>query len=258
MSAPSVAVHHNAETLAAAVSARLITRLVDAQSSGRTARIVLAGGTIADRIHRAVATSEARDAVDWAAVEVWWGDERFVAADDPERNDRQARETLLDALPLNPRLVHPMPTPDLAEGDPDLAAEMYADELAAAAGPGDHGGVPTFDVLLLGVGPDGHVASLFPGRPALYDERSVVGVRGSPKPPPVRVTMTMPTLQRAHDVWFVVSGEDKARAVHLALGGAGVVQVPAAGPRGIQSTWWMLDRAAASQLPPDLGRMASP
>ena len=174
------------------------------------------------------------------------------------RNDRRAREALLDTLPLNSRLVHPMPTPDLAEGDPDLAAEMYADELAAAAGPGDHGGVPTFDVLLLGVGPDGHVASLFPGRPALYDERAVVGVRGSPKPPPVRVTMTMPTLQRAHDVWFVVSGEDKARAVHLALGGAGVVQVPAAGPMGIQSTWWMLDRAAASQLPPDLGRMASP
>ena len=90
---------------------------------------------------------------------------------------------------------------------------MYADELAAAAGPGDHGGVPTFDVLMLGVGPDGHVASLFPGRPALYDERSVVGVRGSPKPPPLRITMTLPTLQRAHDVWFVVSGEDKARAV---------------------------------------------
>jgi 6-phosphogluconolactonase len=152
--------------------------------------------------------------------------------------------------------VHPMPTPDQTDNDPDLAAEMYADELAAAAGPGDHGGVPTFDVLMLGVGPDGHVASLFPGRPALYDERSVVGVHGSPKPPPLRVTLTMPSLQRAHDVWFVVSGEDKARAVHLALGGAGVVQVPAAGPRGIQTTLWMLDKPAASQLPPDIARLS--
>jgi 6-phosphogluconolactonase len=258
MSAPSVAIYRHADGLAEAVSGRLITRLVDVQSSGRTARIVLTGGTIADRIHRAVAASSARDAVDWGAVEIWWGDERFVPGDDPQRNDRQAREAFLEALPLNPRLVHPMPTPAQAADDPDLAGEMYARELAAAAEPGDHGAVPTFDVLMLGVGPDGHVASLFPGRPALYDERPVVGVQGAPKPPPVRVTMTMPTLQHAHEVWFVVSGEDKARAVHLALGGAGVVQVPAAGPRGIQSTLWMLDKPAATQLPPDLARLSSP
>lgn len=258
MSAPSVVTHRSAEALAEAVSARLITRLVDIQSSGRIARLVLTGGTIADKIHRSVARSNARDAVDWAAVEIWWGDERFVAADDPERNDRQAREALLDALPLDPRHVHPMPTPARARNDPDLAAEMYAEELAAAAGPGDHEAVPTFDVLMLGVGPEGHVASLFPARPALYEERAVVAVRGSPKPPPIRITMTLPTLQRSHDVWFVVSGEDKARAVHLALSGAGVVQVPAAGPRGIQNTIWLLDKAAASQLPPDLARMSSP
>lgn len=258
MSVPSVAVHRGADALAEAVSARLLTRLVDAQASGRTARLVLTGGTIADAVHRAVARSSARDAVDWAAVEVWWGDERFVAADDPDRNDLQARATLLDALPLTPALVHPMPSPEQSHGDPDLAAEMYADELAAATGPGDHEGAPTFDVLMLGVGPDGHVASLFPGRPALYDDRAVVGVRGSPKPPPVRLTMTMPTLKHAHDVWFVVSGEDKARAVRLALSGAGVVQVPAAGPKGMQTTLWQLDRAAASQLPPDLARISSP
>lgn len=258
MSAPSVAIHRNAEALAEAVAGRLITRLVDAQASGRSASLVLTGGSIADRIHRAVAASTARGAVEWGAVDIWWGDERFVPADDPERNDRQAREALLDALPLDQHRVHPMPTLEQADGDPDLAAERYAEELAAAAGPEDHGGVPTFDLLMLGVGPDGHVASLFPGRPALYDERTVVGVRGSPKPPPVRISMTMPTLQRARDVWFVVSGVDKARAVHLALGGAGAVQVPAAGPRGIQTTLWMLDRDAASQLPPDLARLSSP
>jgi 6-phosphogluconolactonase len=254
MSAPAVIVHRTAQGLADAVAARLITRLVDVQSAGRRARIVLTGGTIADQIHRAVAASDARDAVDWAAVEIWWGDERFVPADDPERNERQAREALLDALPLDPAMVHPMPAPEQAGNDPDAAAARYAEELAAATDPGDRGGVPTFDVLMLGVGPDGHVASLFPGRPALYDERPVAGVRGSPKPPPVRITLTMPTLQRAYDVWFVVSGTDKAQAVRLALSGAGAVQVPAAGPRGIQNTLWLLDRDAASQLPRDLGR----
>ena len=258
MSVPSVVVHHNDVALAESVAARLITRLVDVQSSSRVARIVLTGGTIADKIHHAIAVSEARDAVDWAAVEVWWGDERFVDESDPERNEHQARLALLDQVRLDPSLVHPMPTPSRAHDDPDLAAESYAAELADAAGPGDHDGVPTFDVLMLGIGPDGHVASLFPEKPALYDQRTVVGVRGAPKPPPVRITMTMPTLQHAHDVWFVAAGEGKARAVHLALSGAGVVQIPAAGPKGILSTWWLLDKSAASRLPPDLPRIASP
>jgi 6-phosphogluconolactonase len=259
MSAPTVVVHHSSDALAEAVAARLVTRLVDVQSAGRLARIVLTGGTIADKIHAAVAASDARDSVDWSRVEVWWGDERFVDADSDDRNDKAARAALLDSVPLDPRYVHPMPTPADTGNDVDAAAERYAAELAAAAGPGDHGSVPTFDVLMLGVGPDGHVASLFPGKPALYEEgRTVVGVRGSPKPPPVRMSMTMPTLQRAQDVWFVVSGEQKAKAVHLALSGAGIVQVPAAGPKGISSTWWLLDKAAATELPPDLARIASP
>lgn len=258
MSPPTVVVHRSPEGLAEAVAARLVTHLVNIQSGGRTARVVLTGGTIADKIHRAVAGSEAHAAVDWGAVEVWWGDERFVAADDDDRNDRQARSALLDSVAVDPALVHPMPTPEQVGGDLDAAAQTYAAELAAASGPADRAGVPTFDVLMLGVGPDGHVASLFPGQPALYDERSVVGVRGAPKPPPLRISMTLPTLRRARDVWFVVSGEEKAKAVHLGLSGAGAIQAPAAGPVGIQRTWWLLDGAAASQLPPGLPRIASP
>jgi 6-phosphogluconolactonase len=110
---------------------------------------------------------------------------------------------------------------------------------------------------MLGVGPDGHVASLFPGKPALYDERPVTAVRGSPKPPPIRLSLTMTSLRHARDVWFVVSGKDKARAVRLALSGAGEVQVPAAGPRGLSRTLWLLDQAAASELPTGLARIAS-
>ena len=208
---------------------------------------------------RAGAESPARGAVDWARVEAWWGDERFLPAGDPERNETQARAALLDHVPVDPSRVHPMPASDQVDDDPDRAADDYAAELRRAAAPEDHGAVPTFDVLMLGVGPDGHVASLFPEKPALYEEeRPVVAVRGSPKPPPTRVTLTMPTLQRAREVWFVVAGDDKAKAARLALSGAGVVQIPAAGPRGIQRTMWFLDRAAASELPTGLTRIASP
>jgi 6-phosphogluconolactonase len=165
---------------------------------------------------------------------------------------------MLDQLRLDPSRVHPMAASDTVEDDPDRAADLYATELAAAAQPEDHGDVPTFDIVMLGVGPDGHVASLFPERPALYDERAAVAVRASPKPPPIRVTLTMRSLAHAREVWFVAAGEEKAKAVHLALAGAGVVQIPAAGPRGMSRTLWMLDRDAASELPPGLTRLASP
>src|SRR5262249_37535840 len=138
-------------------------------------------------------------------------------------------------------------------------AAEYAAALRGAAQPEDHGDVPTFDVLMLGVGPDGHIASLFPERPALYeDSATVVSVRNSPKPPPTRVTMTMPALRRAREVWFVASGEEKAQAAHLALSGAGEMQIPAAGVRGLQRTLWLLDRPAASSLPAGITRLASP
>ncbi len=119
--------------------------------------------------------------------------------------------------------------------------------------------MPSFDVLLLGIGPDAHVASLFPGLPANYElERTVVAVRGAPKPPPTRLSLTRPAIAAARDVWVIASGDDKARAVRLALSGGGPVQVPAAGARGRQQTLFLLDRAAAAQVPAALGRIASP
>jgi 6-phosphogluconolactonase len=109
-------------------------------------------------------------------------------------------------------------------------------------------------VLLLGIGPDGHVASLFPGLPALYDERPVVAVRGAPKPPPLRLSLTLPAIQCAREVWVLAEGAGKAGAIRLALSGVGPVQVPAAGARGRQRTLFLLDRAAASRIPPQLSR----
>jgi 6-phosphogluconolactonase len=151
-----------------------------------------------------------------------------------------------------------MPGPDGPDGDdPEAAAARYASWLAAATRPEDHGPVPAFDVLRLGIGPEAHVASLFPGMPALYDDRPVVAVRGSPKPPPTRLTFTLPSIQAAREVWIIASGPDKAHAIALALSDAGPVQVPAAGARGRQRTLFLLDSAAAAKVPAQIGRQGA-
>lgn len=259
MSTPTVLVHRDPDEVAAAVAARLLTRLVDVQTARGEASVVLTGGGIARRVYQAIASSPARGAVDWRRLDVWWGDERFLPGGDPERNETMARETLLDAVPLDPARTHPMPASDGPDGDdPEAAAARYADELAGARRPEDHGPTPAFDICLLGVGPDGHIASLFPEMPALYDDRPVVAVRGAPKPPPTRLSLTVTTIQNAHEVWAIVTGEDKATAVTMALSGAGTTQVPAAAARGRDRTLWLLDKAAAGTLPARLGRIASP
>lgn len=251
---PQVVVHHDARELARAAAARLITRVVEAQTDRGTASVVLTGGRNGNALLGALGESPSRDSVDWARLEVWWGDERFLPEGDPERNVTQARQALLDTVPLDPARVHPMPPSDGPyQGDAEAAAEAYATELAAAAGPEDHGRVPAFDVLLLGLGPDTHVASLFPEHPGVREtERTVVGVHGSPKPPPTRVSLTLPAIRSAREVWLLAAGEDKARAAAMALSGAGELQAPAAGARGRARTLWLLDEAAAAELPRDL------
>lgn len=245
--------------MAEAAAARLITKIVDAQAARGSASVVLTGGRNGNGLLAALGSAPARDAVDWSRLDLWWGDERFLPEGDPERNVTQAREALLDRVPLDPARVHAMPASDGPYGsDVDAAAAAYAQELAAAAGPGDHGGVPTFDVLMLGVGPDTHVASLFPELPAVREtERTVVGVHGAPKPPPVRVSLTLPAIRAAKEVWLLAAGEDKAKAAAIALSGAGEVQAPAAGAYGRSRTLWLLDSAAASELPRSLYPPAS-
>jgi 6-phosphogluconolactonase len=246
----AVVVHPDGEALAHAAAARLVVRLVDAQAARGFASVVLTGGRVAAQIYRAVRDSPARDSVDWSHVDVWWGDERFLPAGHPDRNETQAREALLDAVALDPVRVHPMPASDGPAGDdPEAAAAHYARELADAARPGT-ARLPHFDLLLLGVGEDGHVASVFPEHPAAYDTRPVTAVRGSPKPPPVRLTLTLPTLNTAEETWLLAAGPEKAGAVGMALAGAGPVQLPAAGVRGVERTLWLMDRAAAGEVPP--------
>ena len=256
---PQLVVHRDKELMALAAAARLITRIVDAQSVRGTASVVLTGGRNGNAVLAALATSPARDAVDWSRLDLWWGDERFLPEGDPERNVTQARHELLDAVPLDPARVHPMPASDGPDGDsPEAAAERYAAELARAAGPKEPSGVPVFDVLLLGVGPDTHVASLFPEHPGVRERAlTVVGVRGAPKPPPLRVSLTLPAIRSAREVWLLAAGEDKAEAVALALSEPGEIQAPASGAYGLQRTLWLLDRAAAAGLPAQLYPPAS-
>jgi 6-phosphogluconolactonase len=183
--------------------------------------------------------------VDWTAVDVWWGDERFVAADDEERNELGARRALLDRVGVPAERVHAMPAAGAGFDQPEDAAAWYADQLQAAAGGAD---LPRFDVLLLGMGPEGHVASIFPDSPAAHDDRPVVAVRDCPKPPPTRVSLGFSAINSAEEVWLLVAGEGKAAAVAGALSGATAVDLPAAGVRGRQATRWLLDEAAASRL----------
>jgi 6-phosphogluconolactonase len=274
MSQTSVVVHADAGALAQATAARLLVKLIDAQSHRGTASVVLTGGRSAAAIYTAIRDSAARDAVDWSQVDLWWGDERFLPTGDPERNETQAREALLDALPLDPARVHPMPASDGPDGDnPEAAAGRYADELALASrmpsgesafpfggrsatqwtSRGGSPGLPHFDVVLLGVGEDGHIASVFPEHPALYATRPVTAVRESPKPPPVRVSLTQVAINTADEVWLLATGTGKASAVGLALSGGGPVQLPAAGVHGLERTLWLLDRDAARDVSPAQG-----
>lgn len=240
----------DAATLATTVAGDLLGRLAAAQQRGDLPHVVLTGGSVAEEVHREVARLGAGSAVDWSRVEVWWGDERFVDRDSEERNERGARRALLDQLPLDPHRVHPVPAADEV-ADVEAAASAYAVELAAH-GPAEGG---HFEVVMLGLGPDGHIASLFPGLPQVrVDDRTVVAVTGSPKPPPERVSLTAPALSRTRGAWFLVSGEGKARAVADTLTAdpadpTAADRTPAVRLHGVAERRWYVDDAAASRLP---------
>jgi len=233
----TVLVYDTSEELASATAERLAAALASAQAANGTASVVLTGGRTGNAVMAALRSAT----LDWSSLDIYWGDERFLPSGDPERNETQAREALLDHVPVSPGRVHPMAPSDGEFGDdPDAAAEAYAVLLNDVA---------SFDVLLLGVGEEGHTASMFPHSPAVGETaRVTVAVRDCPKPPPTRVTMTLPTIGRAHEVWLMTTGAAKAEAVAAALAGANPDDIPAAGARGQRDTLWFLDKAAAARL----------
>jgi 6-phosphogluconolactonase len=247
---PDVVVLPDADQLARAAAEAVVARLAAAQALHGSAAIVLTGGGVGIAVLEQVAALAAepvRETVDWEHVHVWWGDERYVPAADGERNEKQAREALLNRVGVPEHHIHAMPPSDGDFAEPEEAAAWYAAELAAAAPDGQP--VPRLELLLLGVGPEGHVASIFPDSPAARDDRTVVAVRDCPKPPPTRVSLGFAAINAADEVWLLVSGSAKAAAVAAALSGADPVDLPAAGVHGTLATRWLLDEAAAADLP---------
>jgi 6-phosphogluconolactonase len=244
-----VLVHPDVPSLVGAVAARFLTKLVDLLDERDEAHIALTGGTVGTDVLRGVAGSPMRGSIDWGRVHFWWGDERFVPKHHEDRNEVQARSALLGSLPTPEDHIHPFPASDEI-GDLEDAADAYATELRAHA----HGGlaVPRFDITFLGVGPDGHVASLFPGFPQHDGPATVIGVRNAPKPPPDRLSLTFPALNESARIWLVLAGAEKASALGLALAGASPNEVPSAGVQGRKRTVYFVDQAAASQVPQNL------
>jgi 6-phosphogluconolactonase len=248
---PEVVVLPDADALAADVAARVLGALADAQLDGGRARLALTAGSIMETVWGELAQSRAATTVDWSGVDVFWGDERFVPAGTADRNDAPANRILFSAAPFVAARRFPMPASDGSYGaDLDAAAAGYAATLAAARRHTDLGTVPNFDIVLLGIGPDGHCCSLFPEHPGVRDSSSsVIPVRNSPKPPSERISLSFDGLNSAKEIWVVASGSGKADAVRRALGGADRVQVPSAGARGTERTIWFLDTEAAADLP---------
>ncbi len=250
--------HPDKSSLAAAVAAHITKTLAGAVGERGVAHLCLTGGSMGSEVVKALATLSA-GADWWEGVHVWWGDERFVPYGHEDRTDQQADDAGLASWGVPDAAVHRLrgARADAGDGTDDLAglpaaATDYAAQLASLAEPAtsaDDVPSPTFDVMLLGMGPDTHVASLFPGREeATIDNPSTttVVVTGSPKPPPLRVSLTVPALRKSRSVFFIVAGADKADAVKSARAAEpNTANVPASWVRGLQDTIWWLDAAAA-------------
>lgn len=237
----------DSDTLVEAAGKRLVETIRSAITARGRALIVLTGGGTGVGLLKYLGSHA--EQIEWSKVDLFWGDERYVPEDDDERNEKQAREALLDHIDIPSSHVHAMPASD-GEFGSDLAAAALAYEqlLAANAESGDK--VPNFDVHLLGMGPEGHINSLFPDTAAVLEtSRMVVPIEDSPKPPPQRITLTLPAVRRSREVWLMVSGAGKADAVSAAIGGAEPVSIPAAGAVGLETTLWLLDEEAAAKLP---------
>jgi len=233
----------NKADLAELVAARFVDLLVELTAQQDAVHVSLTGGSMgAAVLERVVSRSGEFDA---ARVHYWWSDERFLPRADAERNAGQARAALLDVVDVPAENIHEPAASD--DGlSLDEAAVGYAGELAGFGADGV--AAPAFDVCFLGVGPDGHIASLFPGRGEIdIADGAVLAVRNSPKPPPERVTFTLPVINGSRRVWLVAAGDDKASALGRVV--SGDTALPAARAAGTHETVVWADDAAAAEFP---------
>lgn len=241
LSGAQVRVYPDPAQVSVALAAALLEQMRRAAREHGRCALVLAGGNTPRELYRRLAELSARDPL-WRQVEVFFSDERWVGHQSEASNYRMAREALLQHVPIPARQVHPIATD---APDPAQAAAQYERLLRRA-----DGDVRRLDVVLLGMGADGHTASLFPGAPALAETRRLVLATRAPVAPHQRITMTFPAINTAAEVHFLVTGAGKAQMVARALDPATpVTEVPAAGVRPTCGclTWW-LDEPAASGL----------
>lgn len=227
----------DAKEVADVVARRLLARLVELQASKGVVHVCLTGGDAANLMYERLAELAPETPLDPSLLQLWWGDERFVPATDPDRNSLQAVTRLARTVSIKSADIHMMPAADGRLDAHECAAE-YETEL----------GDTRFDIMLLGIGPDGHVGSVFPGHPSFEPTtRSVIGVTNSPKPPPERITLTIPALNRSDEVWFIANGTGKADVIARSI--ARDPALPASHVRGATGTYWFIDDAAAGSLP---------
>jgi 6-phosphogluconolactonase len=249
-----VIVSADSDTVVATVARRVVEKLAVLSVERPIVHIALTGGRAGVAVLTAVAAQPGIDLVDWSRVHFWWSDDRYVPEADQDRNALQARQALLDQLAAPAENVHEILASDRSESA-DAAAEAYSADLARfpSSEDADATPYPSFDICLLGVGPDAHIASLFPDRAEInVTDRAAVAVYDSPKAPPVRVTLTRPVINASQRVWLVLTGSEKASALGLALAGASYASVPAAGAKGRHRTLFFVDADAAAEVPAEL------
>lgn len=219
------------------VAAELLAVIDTAVSTRGRADIILTGGTVGIGCLVALEHLARERSVAWDSVHVWWGDERFLPTDHSDRNDGQARAALLEHVSIPSANLHPFP-PDRGQSI-DRARDEFCDQFPD--------GFPDFDVVLNGIGPDGHVASLFPG--STYEVGSdVIAIHNSPKPPAERLSFTFEALNRASRVWIVAAGSDKANAISRLMAESPRDVTPATALHGKLETAVFVDVDAAAEI----------
>jgi 6-phosphogluconolactonase len=226
----------------AALAAHVAEWMTDAAlTADAPCRISLSGGSTPKALYTLLASGRFRNRFPWQRVHWYWGDERFVPYDHPESNYRMTRETMLSKAPVPPENVHPIPT----DGDPDDAAQRYERMLQQAYGAATLDPArPLFDITLLGLGADGHTASLLPGEPVLEERESWVAAVAHGRPE-IRITMTYPAIESSRRVAFLVAGKEKSEIFSAIR--AGDSEVPAARVRPVGELFWFVDRTVAGE-----------
>lgn len=246
MSAPDIVVTAGASELAELAARRFVQIVSRCQSDAGTARVALSGGSTPRALFRLLARDQFASQIGWTAVEVFWGDERTVPPDHLDSNYRMARETLLEHVPIPEGHIHRM----RGEIDPVEAAIEYEGVLTSIFPGADAQHPPRLDLILLGLGVDGHTASLFPRTSALAVRNRLVVANPVPQQQTVRLSLTVPVLLAAHTVLFLVSGADKASAVHRAIEDEwNPIETPSQYLRHAEGrVIWMLDDASAARI----------